>query len=301
VARRRPATVHGLVVVDKPAGITSHDVVGLLRRRFGERRVGHAGTLDPGATGVLVVGVGSVTRLLRFVTDGVKRYTGEIVLGAETDTLDADGVVTARHEMSDMPLEAVRRIVASHLVGPIEQIPPMVSALKVEGRRLHTLAREGVEIERQPRPVTVHAFDVITSVTGPDGCQVLVVDVTCSAGTYVRVLAADLGRLLGGGAHLRHLRRTAVGPFTIDEAGSPDGAALLPPEAAVRGLTRLVADEETAGLIATGRVLAAPPGAGPWAFVDGRGGVLAVYEPFRGQAKPAVVIPLEASASGGTG
>jgi tRNA pseudouridine55 synthase len=291
VARRKPASVHGLVVVDKPAGVTSHDVVGMLRRRFHERRVGHAGTLDPSATGVLVVAVGNVTRLLRFVSDGRKRYTGQVVLGVETDSLDADGAVTARHDMAEVPLDVARAAVAAHLTGAIEQVPPMVSALKVGGRRLHELAREGIDVERAARPVTVEEFVVLASSFDPDGAQVLDVDVTCSAGTYVRTLAADLGRLLGGGAHLRRLRRTEVSPFTIAEAAPPAEAPLLPPDAAVRGLARIVADDATAGLIATGRVLAAPPGDGPWAFVDGAGGVLAVYEPFRGQAKPAVVIP----------
>ncbi len=225
MARRKPATVHGLVVVDKPAGVTSHDVVGMLRRRFHERRVGHAGTLDPSATGVLVVAVGNVTRLLRFVTDGRKRYTGQVVLGVETDSLDADGAVTARHDMAEVPLDVARAVVAEHLTGAIEQVPPMVSALKVDGRRLHELAREGVEVERAARPVTVHEFVVLGSTFDPDGAQVLDVDVTCSAGTYVRTLAADLGHLLGGGAHLRRLRRTEVSPFTIAEAAPPDEAA----------------------------------------------------------------------------
>ena len=148
MSRRRPATVHGLAIVDKPSGVTSHDVVGMLRRRFGERRVGHAGTLDPGATGVLVVGLGNVTRLLRFAGDGAKRYAGEVVLGVETDTLDADGTVTARHDMGTVTVDEARAAVAAHLTGDIEQVPPMVSALHVDGRRLHELAREGVEVER---------------------------------------------------------------------------------------------------------------------------------------------------------
>ena len=133
VAKRRPATVHGVAVVDKPAGVTSHDVVGQLRRRFEERRIGHAGTLDPGATGVLVVGVGMVTRLLRFITDGRKRYTGEVVMGIETDSLDADGVVTVTHERSRVDLAAARSVIAEHLLGDIEQIPPMVSAVQGRG------------------------------------------------------------------------------------------------------------------------------------------------------------------------
>src|SRR5215218_9811166 len=132
MARRRPASVHGLAVVDKPAGVTSHDVVGMMRRHLGERRVGHAGTLDPDATGVLLVGVGNVTRLLRFLTALGKTYTAEVVLGVETSTLDAAGDVTATHDMSTVTADQVRTAVADHLVGPILQIPPMVSALKVD-------------------------------------------------------------------------------------------------------------------------------------------------------------------------
>lgn len=288
MARRRPATVHGVAVVDKPAGVTSHDVVAMLRRRFGERQVGHAGTLDPDATGVLVVAVGMATRLLRFVGDSRKAYQGEVVLGVETDTLDAAGNVTATHEMQAVTVDDARRVVAAHLLGPIEQIPPMVSAIRVDGRRLHELAREGVEVERAPRPVTIHRFDV------DDGSQpgVLRIDVECSSGTYVRTLAADLGRLLGGGAHLRALRRTAVGAFTLAEAGSPDECELLPVEAAVRSLERVDVDADVAALIANGRVLAAWSGSGPWAVHGPDGTLLAVYEVFRGgQAKPAVVLP----------
>jgi tRNA pseudouridine55 synthase len=279
--------VHGLAIVDKPAGVTSHDVVGMLRRRLGERRIGHAGTLDPGATGVLVIGVGTVTRLLRFVGAGRKRYTGEVVLGVETDSLDADGVVVATHDMTDVTASDARRVVAAHLVGDIEQVPPMVSAIRVDGRRLHELARQGVEIDRPPRPVTVDRFDVV----GTDDPAVLAIEVVCSGGTYVRSLAADLGRLLGGGAHLRNLRRTAVGPFTIAEAAPPDECVLLPPIEAVREMAKMTVDDGVAACVAKGQVLAAPDGSGPWAIVDGGGRLLGVYEPFgSGHAKPAVVL-----------
>ena len=137
MARRKPALVHGLAVVDKPAGVTSHDVVGMLRRHFHERRVGHAGTLDPDATGVLLVGVGNATRLLRFLTALGKTYTAEVVLGVETSTLDDSGEITARHDMPGITLQQVRDVVTAHLTGPIMQVPPMVSALKVDGKRLH--------------------------------------------------------------------------------------------------------------------------------------------------------------------
>jgi len=287
VARRKPPTVHGLAIVDKPAGVTSHDVVGMMRRRLGERRIGHAGTLDPGATGVLVVGVGSVTRLMRYVGDGRKRYTGEVVLGAETDTLDADGTVVATYEMAGVTVDDARRAVAEHLTGDIEQVPPMVSAIRVDGRRLHELAREGVEVERAARPVTIDRFDVDPT----EDPGVLAIDVTCSGGTYVRTLAADLGRLLGGGAHLRNLRRTAVGPFTVEEARPPDECELLPPLEAVRGMAIVRVDDDVAALVATGRVLPAPGGCGPWALVAPGDRLLAVYEPFRrDEAKPAVVL-----------
>ncbi len=292
MGRRRPPSVHGLAVVDKPAGITSHDVVGLLRRRFGERRIGHAGTLDPSATGVLVVGVGNVTRLLRFAGDGRKRYVGEVVLGVETDTLDADGTVTAHHDMSAVTLEDARRAVADHLLGEIAQVPPMVSALRVEGRRLHDLAREGIEVERAPRRVSIERFDIALASAPGDAPVVLAIDVECSGGTYVRSLAADLGRLLGGGGHLRHLRRIAVGPYTVDEAAPPSECALLRPLEAVRAMAHVAVDGATATLIRDGRVMDAPSGTGPWAMLDADGDVLAVYEPFGdGQAKPAVVLP----------
>jgi tRNA pseudouridine55 synthase len=289
VARRRPASTHGVAVVDKPAGITSHDVVGLLRRRFHERQVGHAGTLDPDATGVLVVAVGMATRLLRFVGDSRKRYTGEVVLGVETDTLDAAGVVTARHDMAGVTVDEARRIVAAHLVGAIEQVPPMVSAIRVDGRRLHELAREGIEVERAPRPVRVDRFDVMPT----DDPSVLAIDVECSSGTYVRTLAADLGHLLGGGAHLRGLRRTAVGPFTIEEAAPPDACELLAVEAAVRALDHVTIDEPTRRLVANGRVLPRWPGDGPWAVMC-EGTLVAVYEAHGDAAKPSVVLPTAA-------
>lgn len=291
MARRRPPTVHGIAVVDKPAGVTSHDVVGMLRRRFGERRVGHAGTLDPSATGVLVVGFGNVTRLLRFVVDGRKSYVGEVVIGVETDSLDADGAVTATYDPIDIDIDTVRRVVADNLTGDIEQVPPMVSALKVDGKRLHELARDGIEIERAARSVRIDRFDVTALSDDGDGRAVLSIEVDCSAGTYIRSLAADLGRLLGSGAHLRNLRRTAVEPFTISESAPPDECELLPPIAAARSMTTVVVDGETQAAIAVGKVLPTPPGEPPWAMVTPADDLLAIYEPHHpGTAKPSVVL-----------
>src|SRR4029079_15770841 len=198
------------------AGVTSHDVVGMLRRRFDERQVGHAGTLDPDATGVLHVGVGKATRLLRFLTALGKTYTADIVLGSSTSTLDASGVVTGTFDMSTVTVEMARTVASQQLTGAIMQIPPMASAVHVDGRRLHELAREGIEVEREPRPVTVYSFEILGTLHDgpPSDPPVLRARVHCSAGTYIRTLADDLGRLLGGGAHLRNLRRTAVGSFT---------------------------------------------------------------------------------------
>ena len=286
--RRRPAVTHGVAAVDKPAGVTSHDVVAMLRRRFDERQVGHGGTLDPDATGVLVVAVGKATKLLRFVESTRKEYRGEVVLGVETTTLDAAGEVMATHDMSGVTLDAARRVVAEQLTGDIEQVPPMVSAIRVGGRRLHELAREGIEVERAPRPVTVHRFDVGAT----DRPDVWSIEVECSPGTYIRSLAADLGRLLGGGAHLRSLRRTRVGSFTVEQAAPPDECVLLPVESAVAALARVEVTDDVAAMVANGRVLPAWPDAGPWAVHHPDGSLLAVYEPFRdGQAKPSVVLP----------
>ena len=291
MARRKPPTTHGLCVVDKPAGVTSHDVVAMLRRRFDERQVGHAGTLDPDATGVLVVAVGMTTKLLRFIEKTTKRYIGEIVLGTETTTLDAAGDVTATYDMSAVTIDDVRRAVAEHLVGEIEQIPPMVSAIKIDGKRLHELARAGIEIDRPPRPVTIYSFDVIDE---PEP-GVFTVAVSCTPGTYIRTLAADLGKLLGGGAHLRNLRRSAVGAFTLADAAGPDECELLPIEATVRGLTRVDVTGGTVERIANGRVLPrfdAEFGDGPWAVFSPTGTLLAVYEAFGDlEAKPSVVLP----------
>jgi tRNA pseudouridine55 synthase len=287
MARRRPPTCHGLIVVDKPAGVTSHDVVGMIRRRLGERRVGHAGTLDPDATGVLLVGVGNATRLLRFLTALGKSYTGTVVFGVETSTLDAAGEVTAVHDMPGITIERVRAAAAEHLTGEILQVPPMVSALKVDGRRLHELAREGIEVEREARPVTVHRFEVEPT----DDPMRYRIDVTVSSGTYVRTLAADLGRTLGGGAHLTDLRRTACGSFTLSEAGSPDEAPLLTMAEAMRDHAVIEVDDTGVIGVRHGRPLPAPDGDGPWAVLHA-GDLVAMFERDGSHARPAVVIPV---------
>ncbi len=279
-----------MLVVDKPPGVTSHDVVGRLRRRFGERRIGHAGTLDPDATGVLVVGVGKATRLMRFATAGRKTYETEIVFGVETSTLDSSGEVTARHEMSPT-LEEVRAAAAG-FVGVIEQVPPMVSALKVDGRRLHELAREGIEVEREARSIEVFRFDVEATA---DPLVVHAV-VECSAGTYIRTLGADLGTALGGGAHIRALRRTVSGAFDVQDGGGIDDAPLRPVADMVAGMDRVQLSDDELRVVRNGGRLPCDRlrGEGPWALVTGDGAapeLVAVHELIGGRVKVGVVIP----------
>lgn len=265
-------------------------MVAKLRGVLGTRKVGHAGTLDPDATGVLLVGVGRVTRLLRFLSAASKAYEAEIVLGIETSTLDAAGEVTATHDMTGVGPDDVRAA-AARFVGDILQVPPMVSAVKVGGRRLHELARQGVEVEREARPVTVHRFDVAPT----DDPLVWRAEVECSSGTYVRTLAADLGAALGGGAHLRHLRRTAIGSFTVEHAGTVEDPVLVTPAEALRDYDPVTVADELARLVGHGRVLErdqlGATGDGPWPVLDTEGRLLAVYEPAKGSAvKPAVVL-----------
>lgn len=283
----------GIAIIDKAAGWTSHDVVAKARGLLGTRRVGHSGTLDPDATGVLVLGVGRATRLLTFLSGLDKRYVGEVVLGTATSTLDASGEVTGTWDMASVGLADVQDA-ASALTGEIEQVPPMVSAKKVDGRRLHELARAGIEVERPAVRVRVDTFVVGTAIAS----GVYPIDVTCSSGTYIRSLAADLGAALGGGAHLRALRRLRVGPYGLEEAVALEELAperLLPPSAALRGRPTVTVDDDVAALIGNGRVLddgvLGAAGEGPWAVLGPDGSLLAVYERHRaGTVKPAVVL-----------
>ena len=285
--------IDGLAVVDKDAGWTSHDVVAKCRGIFGQRKIGHSGTLDPDATGVLLVGLGRVTRLLRFLTALPKAYTGEVVLGTTTSTLDSSGEVTGEWDMAAVTLEDVRAAAAG-FAGAIEQVPPMVSAVKVDGRRLHELARQGIEVERAARPVEIHRIDVESTPTA----GVYRLDVECSSGTYIRTLAADIGTALGGGAHLRNLRRTAIGSFTLADArplAELTADDVLSPAAALRDYPAVTAGGELVAAVGHGKVLPADTlgvtGPGPWAVVDEAGALLAVYEAHvGGTAKPAVVL-----------
>ena len=284
---RKPATVHGMALIDKPAGMTSHDVVAQLRKRFGERRIGHAGTLDPDATGLLVIGVGKATRLLRFATASFKTYEVEIVLGVETDTLDSSGQIVAEHRMSLEPTEVVEA--ASALTGEIEQIPPMVSARRIGGRRLHELAREGIEVDREARTVQIRKFDIRPT----DDPMIWRAVVDCSAGTYIRTLGADLGIALQGGAHIRNLRRTQSGVFDIGEGDKIAEATLRPVLELVRGLDRVVVTDEEMLLVRNGGRLANErvDGAGPWALTDSSSNLIAVHEKIDNQVVVGVVLP----------
>jgi tRNA pseudouridine55 synthase len=210
--RPEPPGPSGFVVVDKPSGKTSHDIVDEVRRWFGTRRVGHLGTLDPQATGVLPLAIRAATKLIPFMDGASKGYDGTIVLGAETDTLDREGVVLRRHSGSLPELATVEAALAKFR-GDIQQIPPMYSAVKKNGVPLHRLARRGEEVERDPKWVTIDELEQ-TRFESPE----IDVRVLCTSGTYVRVLAADLGEMLGCGAHLGGLRRTLSEPFSLDSA-----------------------------------------------------------------------------------
>ncbi len=272
--------VDGLVVVDKPAGCTSHDVVARLRRLLGTRRVGHAGTLDPMATGVLVAGVGRATRLLGHLQLADKAYDAMIRLGASTSTDDAEGESTGGSDASGLDESAVRHAVAD-LTGDLLQVPSAVSAIKVDGRRAYERVRSGEQVELAARPVQVTRFDVVA--LHRDGAFLDVgVHVTCSTGTYVRALARDLGASLGVGGHLTALRRTRVGPFTLADAvvlGDQAPPVLSLDETARRCFPTLHLDDGQAVDVGYGRALDVRlPAEGPVALLAPDDTFLALYE-----------------------
>ena len=296
--RRRGPSWDGILIVDKPHGPTSHDVVQTVRRAAGQSRVGHTGTLDPGATGVLVICLGRATKLVQFLQAGTKAYRARLVLGVETTSQDAQGEVVATRDASGVD-EVRLRAALGELTGSIEQLPPMVSAVKVEGRRLHEAARAGEEVEREPRQVTVHELELLEFEPGERAEAE--VEVSCSAGTYVRTLAHDAGRALGVGASLLTLRRTANGPFTDQEAHALDdvvaagerralaGLTLTPLEAVSRCLPVVeVADEQLARRLAQGGGLEAQGHTEPYAVVHA-GLLLGVYADEGERARPQLV------------
>lgn len=214
-----PAPKPGLVIVDKPAGMTSHDVVSKLRRAFSTRKVGHAGTLDPMATGVLVVGIERGTRFLAHMVASTKAYDATIRLGAATSTDDAEGEVISTTDASGLDHSTILAEIVN-LTGDIMQKPTKVSAIKIDGKRAHERVRDGEEVDIPARPVTVSVFDVLDYHVDGEFYD-LDVRVHCSSGTYIRALARDLGNALQVGGHLTALRRTEVGPFTLNDATPP--------------------------------------------------------------------------------
>lgn len=203
----------GVVLVDKPAGMTSHDVVARLRRIYGQRRIGHSGTLDPEATGLLVVAIGNITRLLDYFQASSKRYVGEVVFGVETDSYDSSGAITATYDMGPLDTSSLDAAIIS-MLGEIMQLPPVVSAIKIKGKKLYQYHRDNEDVKIKPRNVRIDSI-TYSSTTYPN---VIRLEVVCGAGTYVRSIAHDLGRIMGGGAHLRNLRRLESGKFSVDEA-----------------------------------------------------------------------------------
>lgn len=234
---RRPRetgpVVDGVLIVDKPAGPTSHGVVQTVRRAAGQKRVGHTGTLDPAATGVLVVCMGRATKLVPFLQAGRKTYAARMRLGVETDSQDADGAIVARHDASHVDERSLCEVL-TRFQGDIEQIPPMVSAIKIGGERLHEKARRGETVEREPRKVTVDDLMLDAFEPGPEAEASFLV--TCSAGTYVRTIAHDVGQALGVGGSLVALRRIANGPFVVDEAHTVDHLVRVADDGAFRSL-----------------------------------------------------------------
>ena len=271
----------GILVLDKPAGWTSHDVVARVRRLTRARRVGHTGTLDPMATGVLVICIGRATRIVEHMVGHDKRYRATMRLGVETDTYDVEGRVTAQHPV-DVSETSLRSALQA-LTGDIQQVPPMYSALKRDGKKLVDLARQGVEIEREPRRVSVYGIELL-SFDPPDAT----IDVHCSAGTYIRSLAHDAGRALGCGAILSALTRTAAGDFTLDqatpldrfEATVADGSwpsLLRPLDAGLAAFPAVTVSEDDAGRARLGMSIPGPGASVPALVAEQR--VFRVYDP----------------------
>ena len=279
--------MNGVLIVDKPRGITSFDAVAEVRRVLGERRVGHTGTLDPMATGVLPICVGEATKLVPFLMSGDKEYEAELRFGITTDSLDSTGIVTSETNAGHVSRSDVERALPG-FVGAIQQRPPMYSALRVGGQRLYELARRGVEVERQPRLVVVHALELVAY-----QAPMATLRVRCSKGTYVRSLADDLGATLGVGAHLTALRRTRVGPFSIEQAVPLDtldaGRPLLTPAEALADHATVPLDDAQvrdvrAGKLRTIAELRAPDGAGSHVrLLDPHGTLVAVAEANAGR------------------
>lgn len=285
----------GVLLIDKPEGVTSHDVVGMLRRRLGTRRIGHAGTLDPLATGLLVMAVGPATRFLQYLPLEPKEYVGVFRFGETTATYDSEGEVVLRREVPS-DLGGVVEGALGGFRGSIEQLPPMFSAVKVGGQPLYKSARKGEEVERQTRRVYVSAFEVL----GVEGADVEV-RIVCSGGTYVRTLAHDLGEAVGCGSHVVDLRRTQVGKFVVADGVEPGAASaelLLPLSEALPPLPMVSLNRGQVDHVRNGRpvVLRSEPPGSTVGFLDEDGNVVGIGRVEGMKAHPECVLPLEAYA-----
>lgn len=291
------AVTDGFLVVDKPRGITSNQVVGAVKKATGVKKVGHAGTLDPMATGVMVLAVGKVTRLISYIQDQAKEYMATALFGVSTDTLDADGAVLSREPM-DFDEDDLAAIVP-RFTGTISQVPPMVSALKKDGRRLYELAREGEVVEREARQVQVHELEILS--VGALPYPEVEFRVVCGKGTYVRSLADDMAGVLGGEAHLTALRRTRVGAFGVGDSVTVEDldnweSYFMTPAHAMTFLPTVTVDDETArgvrnGMRFVGGPIVSGPVGEPYSVVDEDGELLAVYARVGDKAVPEVVLP----------
>ena len=289
-------TSSGLLLLDKGPGLTSHDCVALVRKLFNERRVGHAGTLDPLATGLLILGVGTSTRLLRFAQSEVKRYGGSVMLGIATDSLDADGEVTDEQPVPALTPETMTAAAAA-MLGTQQQTPPMVSAIKIDGQRLHKLARQGVEVERAPREIKVSDF----TLSPTDDPLVWQFEVACSVGTYVRVLLSDLAQRVGTVGHLVALRRLSSGSHRVDDARTIEQltedvangeTVLLPPAAFVTALEHVTLSDEQIRAVRMGQrvTLTGEYANEEIAAMDSDGALVGVLKRRNDSWKPEVVL-----------
>ncbi|EHR50380.1 tRNA pseudouridine 55 synthase [Saccharomonospora marina XMU15] len=291
----RPAPPPGLLIVDKPGGMTSHDVVARARRAMGTRKVGHAGTLDPMATGVLVLGIERATKLLGHLALDRKTYLATIRLGASTTTDDAEGEVVSRADPSVVADADIEAAIAA-LTGDIQQVPSAVSAVKVGGKRAYARVRAGEQVDLPPRPVTVYRFDLLATRREEPGEVDLDVMIDCSSGTYVRALARDLGGALGVGGHLVALRRTTVGPFTLASARTLDdverepGLSLSLDEAVAAAFPRRDVDAGEAAAVRHGQRLPTAGIRGTYGVFDPQGHALALATDTREGARPVVVL-----------